>query len=292
MAYKWTSCDNPKCSGGTIFSDQGIPTLCDCIIDYNLKLFHKWSEAKPEHFNKIEELTENPEIHIRISKGEHKPIRLKTFLNWIVENRDDLIESNSRFVFAGFPGRGKTVAALAASIGISSKIEWTQRDEDYKYYFYLSIKGLISSGILFDKEEKRRFLYKVKNSRMLIIDDLGEELELEPRIVNGERVQDRRQIEVLDLLKHIADVFEGIIFMTTNNSKIHNSYIMTEEEKNDPDCILKVDEERLHSRLFGDIDIRKNIMFASFLSNMDLRDKKENNCISAFLDELKGGVVI
>jgi hypothetical protein len=292
MGYKWTTCENPNCQGGTVYTNEGIPTLCDCIIDYNLKLFHKWSEAKPEHFNKIEELAENPEIHIRVSKGDHKPIRLKSFLNWIVDSREDLIKSNSRFVFMGFPGRGKTVAALTASIGISSKIPWSQKDEDYKYYFYLSIKSLISSGVLFNAEDKKRILYKIKASRMLILDDLGGELELTPKYVNGEMVQDRRQIEVLDFLKHVTDMFEGVIFITTNNSKIHQSYTMTEAERIDPSVINKVDEERLHSRLFGDIDKRKNIMYVTFAHNVDLRDKKENSCIAAFIDELKGGVMI
>ena len=292
MPYNWTNCSNPECNGGTLYDKEGRPYLCECIINQNLKLFHNWSEAKQEHFCKVDDLFENPEIFIRISKGQHKPVRLKNFLNWIIENGETLIKNNSRFVFSGFPGRGKTQASLASCIGIASKIPWSQKDSDYKYYFYLSVKSLISSGMLFNSEEKKRLIYKVKNSQMMILDDLGEDLEIPPKMVGGERIQDKRQAEVHDFLKFIADEFEGILFITSNNSKIEQSYIMTDAEKQDPHCVTKVHEPRLHSRLFGDIDKRTNIMIASFISDTDLRDKQENNAITAFLEDLKGGAAI
>lgn len=249
--------NNKNCLNGQIWEEGRFISRCECKRIEFVEFYYRWSEA-PEKLKK--ELKEIKDKEIYVNAKLKNAVSYKDEVKILVENKDDLIQSNAKILLQGIPGSGKTQFSLTLALEILKTMDLTKSEMKYDAFYFFPIKKLISERKIFDNDFVGRVWEKVKFANVLIVDDLGEELDILKRNSN-----DKRVFEVLDLLKTILDTFEGLTIMTTNNPKFEEMY--------------KEEHARLHSRLFGEEGENDNLLYYAIIGD-DERDKQASKTVS------------
>lgn len=260
------TCKNPNCTDGAVFIKGIFRGRCECKRMEFLNFFFDWSEANERH-KKLAKHLQNDPIYFESKKDQE--VDSIEEMKYLVENHEELMKSKTVLLLKGVPETGKTQWAVTFALEVLKTMDLQKDIIPFHRFYFLPLAKLITEQKLFDKEYMDELWRKVKMSDVVIIDDLGEELDI-PATRTGE---DKRKIEVLNVLKNIVDSQKGILIVTTNSAKIQNEY-------------NKPGTERLHSRLFGDIKTRQTVLEYSFLSK-GKRDGLESETVKKMKDRFK-----
>ena len=264
-------CKDPRCVQGNLYDDEGTYWgICPHVIRNNLYEFHKWSGSNLEHFQLIDDLEFNQTIKLRLGPGQYRSIKMKDEIELLADDYESLLGNSSRIICRGPSGEGKTQFAMTLSNEISKRtmLNYSDSSKHVKFY-YLSLMRLVVFGLMYDSNEIEKITRHIKASNILILDDLGEDVESGYK---KNKEPDKRHEAALNFLKSVLDFFDGLIIVTTNDSEITTRY------ENKP---------RLQSRLFGEADVRGNLLTYVLAEGVDYRDKVVSKGIQSLKNRFK-----
>lgn len=200
---------NELCSNGWV-REGAVYRKCECIRDKKVDFYFKRSETPASHYLLLEDMKDQA-----IKSGKGKTAGLKSVISTLTgsrENIDNMIENQFRIVLKGSNGSGKTQTAVTMALEMLRKFDLDSNEEVNKFFF-LSISSLKEN--IFNNEEKMRIRKRISNSQILILDDLGTEIQTK-----------NNQIPyIMEYLNDVIRSFTGIIIITTNlNRDLREEY--------------------------------------------------------------------
>lgn len=264
------------CNDGSLFGENGEWLgRCKCKIGEWLNYGYEWSET-PERYRKKAVLSklDGEDVHF-----EGQVLNSVDEMKYLIENYDtlkgDARNEPARFILQGTAGGGKTQFAVTFAFEIFKSINWNKPnlEPELKHFYYMSVSNILKEGKLFDKDAKDKIWAKVRQAKILIIDDLGEELDYIEKNANGAHVKvDKRVNELLDFLKAIFDQYSGIVIVTTN--------VARQKMEADYDLV----QPRFSSRLFTDASM---LVYTFKYRDRDLRDEQKNDAVDKLKNRFK-----
>lgn len=266
---------NKNCLKGQVWEEGVFKGRCECMREKFINFYYDWSSSPVRNKKFIEELSKDKEIYL--DGDEEKQVELTEEIKFLSEIYIKLINESmknnrpisDKILLQGTPGSGKTQFAITLALEILKDMDLTRSEMIYKPFYFLSLEKIISESKVYDDNFKEQLWKKINYSKVLIIDDLGEELE-KLKKTNGQ--EDKRVLEVLDILKQITEEFNGLLIMTTNIPNFEKMY-----EKVKP---------RLHSRLFGKEGENDNLLFYAVVGE-DKRDEQKSEAIMSIKNRFK-----
>ena len=241
-----------KCQNGWINTKNGF-IVCECNRDKTLNKMYEWSEAPPKYKKQLIELEDQ-----KIKNGKGTIVSYKESIERLTKNRENIemmIENEFRIVLKGSTGSGKTQFALTLAMEILKNYDLQDPNPELNKFFFLSIAKL--NEVIFEKEKS--YYDKIRKASVLIIDDIGVELQ----------VQNNKTAYILMELDHLIREFEGILIITTNVAE--NLKEMYEHHNKRLSSVILTDTEENHGI--------NNSLFYTFAQREERRKKKNTGVV-------------
>lgn len=252
-------CTKKECKNGWVFTDEGVFVgRCECSINQYVNAYFKWSEVPKEDYKKTIENVNDYPIYFNVDRKNET-----TFKKEIEEltKIKDILLRGSIIGLKGKQAQGKTQFAITLALELFKQTNFHVSDDEIEKspFLFLNLSEVFVNNTLFDSKRKQEIIEKAKLSKILILDELGDEL--------LKREDDKRLPMFFEFFKILLDRFDGLIIYTTNNLSIEEEY-------------KKTGRLDIVSRLFGEGN-KQNYFTYGFSQNKDLREE-ENAELASF----------
>lgn len=195
-----------NCSSGWVKVGNGY-NRCECIRDRIVE--NKFNESTtPESFYKFKEDLEDQKSFTILKKE----IGYIDIINELTSNeaKEELFKKNMTIVLKGNAGSGKTQLATTLALELVRRFNLYEKELKTKDFYFLRMASF--KDLVFKDEDKKEIIKKVRNSDVLIIDDLGTE--------------NYNNTWTMERLSEVLREFDGVKIITTNMTKtdIHSFY--------------------------------------------------------------------
>lgn len=229
------------CEDRKLIEREGKTIRCECVRKLNTQHFIKWSEIDAkEHAKLLKDLEDRKVFFEYEEEGKIKRqiVSIKDELKLLIQDRKENIADHFKILLKGTNGRGKSQFAVTLALEILIRMDLKKTDIDMNKFFFFNPLHLIIENKIYSDERKKEIFEKIKQADVLILDELGEELELFTYNAQEKTYipNDKRVTELHRLIKYILDNFKGLVIMTSNLDNPEEHY--------------KKISPRMHSRLF------------------------------------------
>jgi DNA replication protein DnaC len=249
---------NENCKEGWVRTETDY-VVCECIRLQNVEKFFNWSDTPKKYFKRLVELEDQ-----NILNGKEKAVSYKKSMEQLFgkrENIQTMIENEFRIVLKGTTGSGKTQYAVTLATEMLANYDLQSQNPQLNKFYFLSIHKL--SEIIFndDKKAKADYHEKIRKAKVLIIDDVGVDIQFD----------NKKTPYMLDELDHIIRNFEGILILTTNmDDNLKDGYMAYNERLA---SVILTDREEHHGE--------NNSLF--YMMNQTEERRKKKNTGATFL---------
>jgi DNA replication protein DnaC len=203
---------NQNCINGLVNVD-GNYIKCECIRDRKIEHFFNWSDAERKHFKRLADLKDQETI-----SGKGRRFSYKNVIEQLTNNPDNikhLVEDEFRLVLSGGTGSGKTQMAVTTAIEVLANFDLQDLEVFPRKFYFLPVVDIKNYQFDKDKTKLNEIRDKVKKSDVLILDDLGTEIQIKNESIPY----------IHDALNTIIRSFNGFLIITTNlNNNINETY--------------------------------------------------------------------
>lgn len=246
--------NNTNCQDGWVNTIDGY-MICECLRLQNVETFYNWSDAPQKYNKRLVELEDQ-----NILNGKDKKVSYKKSMKQLIEKRENIesmIQNEFRIVLKGTTGSGKSQYAVTLAMEILANYNLQDHNPDINKFYFLSIHKL--NEIIFNDNKKAKADYheKIRKAKVLIIDDIGVDIQFE----------NNKTPYMLDELDHIIRSFQGILILTTNmEQNLKDAYMPYNERLA---SVILTDREENHGE--------NNSLFYMMNQKEERRKKKNTN---------------